>query len=304
MKLSEAAELFYISMTGVRAETTVKWYKKNLDLLIEYLDDPDLETVDLYALERFRASLNRPSKANGRKGKLSSYTIHAHIRAQKRFFNYLYRRRIIPTNPSEFLEKPKLPKQPRKGITPQAADIMLEASKKSMRDYAVLLFIRDTGCRAGGIYNLLTENIDILHNKAIVREKGDKERTVFFTSETAMALAMYNSVRDNPFNDEHFFLSETLHTPLTYFGVYQIFRRLAAHTNIKGKFSPHQWRHAAIRSWLQAGLNLKSASEIAGHSSEKVTGDIYGTLDEDELHILYNQTVRKITGKGFSSWHI
>ena len=302
MKLSEAAELFYISMAGVRADSTLNWYRKNIQELIEYLEDPELDQVDLLSLERFRASLNRPSKANGRKGKLSSYTIHAHVRAQKRFFNFLYRRRILEKNPAEFLEKPRLPKQPRKGISPAAADRMLEASKKSLRDYAVLLFIRDTGCRAGGVYNLLTDNLDILHNKAIVREKGDKERTVFYTPETAMALAMYNSIRENPFNEEYFFLSETMHTPLTYFGVYQIFRRLARQTKVQGKFSPHQWRHAAIRSWLQAGLNLKSASEIAGHSSEKVTGDIYGTLDENELHILYNQTVKKI-GKDYQGWH-
>lgn len=304
MKLSEAAEMFYISMTGVKAASTVNWYKKNLTALIEYLEDPDLDQIDLFALERFRASLDRPSKANGRKGNLSSYTIHAHVRAQKRFFNFLYRRRIIPNNPADLLEKPILPKQPRKGITPQAADKMLEASKRSCRDYAVLLFIRDTGCRAGGVYNLLTDNLDIVHNKAIVREKGDKERTVFFTSETALALAMYSSVRQNPLNEENFFLSETMHTPLTYYGVYQIFRRLAAQAKVKGKFSPHQWRHAAIRSWLQAGLNLKSASEIAGHSSEKVTGDIYGTLNEYELHHLYDQTVKKISGKNFGTWHI
>ena len=156
----------------------------------------------------------------------------------------------------------------------------------------MLLFFRDTGCRAGGVYNLLTHNLDILHNKALIREKGDKERTVFFTSEAALALAMYASARKNPHEEEHFFLNEQFHTPLTYFGVYRVFSRLAKEAKIKTKFSPHEWRHAAIRSWLQAGLNLKSASEIAGHSSEKVTGDIYGTLEAEELHKLYNQTIQ------------
>ena len=294
MKLSEAVESFRISMVGVKADSTIKWYLTKLNSLIAFLQDPDISQVELFDLECFRASLNRPSKAKGRKGKISVYTIHANVRAIKRFFNFCRKRKFITISPAEDLEKPRLPKQPRKGITPQAADKMLKASKKNCRDYAMLLFFRDTGCRAGGVYNLLTHNLDILHNKALIREKGDKERTVFFTSEAALALAMYASARKNPHEEEHFFLNEQFHTPLTYFGVYRVFSRLAKEAKIKTKFSPHEWRHAAIRSWLQAGLNLKSASEIAGHSSEKVTGDIYGTLEEEELHKLYNQTIQKL----------
>ena len=290
MKLSEAANIFYVSMIGIKAESTVKWYRGRLTSLIDFLGDPSVDQVTLFSLESFRASLDRPSRANGRKGKVSPYTIHAHIRAQKRFFSFLYRRQIIEKNPADFLEKPRLPKQPRKGIRIQDAERMLEASRDNCRDYAILLFIRDTGCRAGGVYNLLTDNLDIIHNSAVVREKGDKERIVFYTTETALALAMYSSIRENPFDDEHFFLSETIHEGLNYSGVYQIFRRLAIKANVKSKFSPHQWRHAAVRSWIKAGMNLKSASELAGHGSEKTTGDIYGTLGEDELHELYDKT--------------
>ena len=295
MKLSEAVELFYISMVGVKADSTIVWYRKKLDPMVVFLGDPDVESVTLFDLERFRATLDRPTKANGRSGKISVYTVHAYVRAIRRLFNFFYRRRIISQNPADFLEKPRLPKQPRKGITPQAANKMLKCSKKNCRDYAMLLFIRDTGCRAGGVYNLLTDNIDILHNKAIIREKGDKTRTVFFTSETAFALAMYNSIRQNPYNYEEFFLSETTHQPLKYSGVYQIFQRLAKEANVKTKFSPHQWRHAAARSWLMAGMNLKSVGEILGHESEKVTGDMYGTLSEAELQILYNETTQKLS---------
>ena len=122
MKLSEAAEIFYTSMIGVKAESTVKWYQNRLASLIDFLQDPEADQISLQMLERFRASLNRPSRANGRKGKISPYTIHSHVRVQKRFFGFLYRRQIIEKNPTDFLEKPKLPKQPRKGISPQAAE--------------------------------------------------------------------------------------------------------------------------------------------------------------------------------------
>ena len=296
MKLSEAAEIFYISMATVRAPATIDWYQKKIESLISFLGDPDAGTVDQLALERFRASLDRPTHAAGRSGNVSKYTIHGYVRAVRRFFSFLRYRRIIKENPAEFLEKPRLPKQPRKGITPDDAEKMLKiAEEESRRDYAMLLFFRDTGCRAGGVYTLLSSDLDIDHNVAIVHEKGDKERAVFFTAETALALARYKLWRDNPENHPQFFLSEDAHRrPLSYKGIYQIFRRLALKAGVGGNYSPHQWRHAAVRSWLKAGMNLKSASEIAGHSSEKVTGDIYGTLNEEELHALYDETILRI----------
>lgn len=294
MKLSEAAELFYTSMSTVRADTTIEWYRKRIDPMVTFLENKEIGTIDLFDLERFRGSLNRPSNARGRDGKVSVYSVHGYVRAVKRFFSYLRKVHLISYDPAVDLEKPKLPKQPRKGIAPENSQKMLKESMVNPRDYAILLFVRDTGCRAGGIYNLLSSNLDIKHNKAVIREKGEKERTVFFTTETALALVIYSTVRKNPLDEEHYFLSDRTGKPLTYTGVYQIFRRLAKKTNVKLKFSPHQWRHAAIRSWLQHGMNLKSASEIAGHSSEQVTGDIYGTLDELELQTLYNRTVHNL----------
>lgn len=294
MKLKAAAELFYTSMVTVKADTTIKWYRKRLDPFVVLYQDREVDSLDLFDLEEFRKTLGRDSKAPGRQGKISVYTVHGYIRALKHFFRWLRDRKIIREDPSVDLEKPRLPKQPRKGVTPENADRMITAAKLDPRDYAILMFTQDTGCRAGGIYNLLTDNLDLIHNKAIIREKGEKERTVFFTSRTALALIMYLSVRQNPNGEEHFFLSSTTHKPLTYDGVYQIYRRLAKQCKIKSKFSPHQWRHAAIRSWLMAGMNLKTASEIAGHTTEKVTGDIYGTLNEQELQAIYNDITSRL----------
>ena len=292
MKLCEAAELFYTSMATVKSDATIEWYRKKIDPLNDFFDK-DVEEINLFDLEKFRETLNRPSKAPGRDGKVSVYTIHGHVRAWRRFFGFLRKRKIITGNPAEDLEKPRLPKQPRKGIPPENASKMVKAARVNPRDYAILLFARDTACRAGGIYNLLTSNLDLKHNKAVIREKGDKERVVFFTSETTLALVLYASIRENPNQDDHFFLGKT-HEPLTYTGVYQIFRRVADKTHIKTKYSPHQWRHAAARSWIQAGMNLKIVSEILGHGSEQVTGDIYGTLNELELQTAYNNISIKI----------
>jgi len=294
MKLSIAATLFYNSMITVKKESTIQWYHKKIDPLIVFLEDKDVETVDLFDLENFRATLYRDSKAPGRSGKVTDYTVHGYIRAIRTFFNFLRKRKLIRDDPSEDLQKPRLPKQPRKGIAPESATKMINTSKANTRDYAMLLFFRDTACRAGGVYNLLTSNLDLRNNRAVIREKGDKERTVFFTPVTTWALVMYAAERTNPKNDEHFFLNEHTHEGLTYAGVYQIFHRLAKELKIKNKFSPHEWRHAAARAWIDVGMNLKTVSEILGHSTVKITGDIYGTLSDSELQTIYNRAMNCI----------
>ena len=289
MKMSKVLEVFYGSMVTVKSPGTIQWYKKILSQVCDYLNDPEIDQIDLVDLELYRGTLSRKSKAPGKPHNVSNWTIHGHCRAIKRFFNWAKKRKYITYNPAEDLEKPPLPKQPRKGISEKEKKIMIQTAMSNQRDYAILCFVADTGCRAAGIYNLLKSDLDLDHYKAVVREKGQgnqKQRTVFYTTETAYAIEIY--LRYNPSKSDHVFCRWD-GKPLTYSGVYQIFRSIALKAGVESGWNPHNWRHAAIRGWLLAGMNLKSASEIAGHTSEKVTADIYGTLNEIELQMIYNE---------------
>ena len=43
----------------------------------------------------------------------------------------------------------------------------------------------------------------------------------------------------------------------------------------------HTLRHSAANGWLEDGVHIKAVSDLLGHSSISVTGDIYGhTLDD------------------------
>lgn len=288
MKLSSAVNIFYHSMATIKANTTVEWYRKQLDPLVQFLDDPEIDHITIEDLERYRASLNRLSCAPGHTHTpVSAYTIHGTVRAIKRFFSQCRKRKIITIDPSEDLQKPQIPKQPRKGIPEKdAIKIIQDARITNYRDYALILFIAETGCRIGGAANLLTQDIDLPNQRATVHEKGSKSRSVFFTGITANAITQYLYFRENPSNHPTLFLTWDS-KPLTKHAIYQIFKRHAERAGVKDHWNPHEWRHAAIRAWLQAGMNLKTASELAGHCSEAITGDIYGTLRDSELQTEY-----------------
>ncbi len=52
---------------------------------------------------------------------------------------------------------------------------------------------------------------------------------------------------------------------------------------VGGGFNPHNWRYGAARGMIKNGASLIEVCQLLGHSSVTVTGDYYGTFDEEEL---------------------
>jgi len=43
----------------------------------------------------------------------------------------------------------------------------------------------------------------------------------------------------------------------------------------------HTLRHSAAVGWLEAGVHIKAAADLLGHSSIAITGDVYGHTSDD-----------------------
>jgi integrase len=304
MRLSEALEVFYLSMYGVAADKTITFYKNRLPSLIKYLGDIDISQITLDDLRLWRTKLSqRDVKYKDHKyhppvkGKLSPYTIRTYVRCARRFFNWLEEDGKLDNNPALRLKMPAKPDLPRKGISKTDLEkIIIAAEETSVRDLAIVLFLADTGCRVGGLANLKNEDIDLTHKRAIVFEKGKggnaKKRVVFYGDRTAYTLSnlMTQRPRDeeiHPDSVEYLLLgsrkNKGAYLALSENGIYQVLKRLAREWGIEKGFNPHNLRHGAIRGWLANGMPLSLASQLAGHSSVTVTADIYGTANENEL---------------------
>jgi len=301
LKLSQAIELFLnIRMGLVSTETTI-FYKRRLPDLVKVLGDLYIDTISLNDLRLWRADLlardtkyiNHPNK-EPQPGKLSPYTVHQFIRAARTFFKWLYAEGYLFENPASRLESVSLPAWESKGISKDARNRILIAAKTneslfcSRRDYALILFIADTGCRRSGAVNLTINKLDIQNNSADIYEKGrgdfGKKRTVFYSEKTKNALLDWLDVRPWDSFDNHVFVSKIKpHKGLSPEGIYRIIQRAAKKAHVQSGYNPHNFRHAAVRSWLNNGMPLPSASQLAGHSSTLVTADIYGKMSDRQL---------------------
>lgn len=315
MKLSEAMGWFYLSMDCVKSPATVRFYKVRLPSLVEFLGDIDLDSVTIDMLRAWRSHLANRSKrlghghrqpqrdnsANngykGRTGKLSLYTLDQYIRCARRFFRWCHLEGRADANPAVRLERPSLPQQRRRGISKTDVTAMLKVTKKenNIRDHAIIRLLADSACRVGGIAGLTLSDLDLPNRRAIVHEKGkggnNKERVIFLMSPTVEALRAWLQVRPQTKNLQVFVgeLGKHKGKPITENGIYQMLKRTANRSGVKTGFNPHNFRHGAIRGWLNNGMPLSKASQLAGHSSTRVTGDIYGTSNDDELQDAHDQ---------------
>jgi len=288
VKLSQAVELF---LKGVIAdglqESTRRWYQRRLSHLVRYLRDCDLKKISADDLREFVVSLREQNtKWQGHKwrkpvqGSLSPFTVQSYVRAVKRLFNWLEENERIEQNPARKLKKPSLPKTTPKETSIEDIRKLLDAAKESKRDYAIILFLADTGCRVGGLVGLRVQDLNFEDGSALVTEKGRKSRYVFFHGETKAALQEW--LAERPQDTDFVFIGCRGQVMSTY-GVNQVLERLKKKAGIRGRVNPHAFRHAFAKLYLMAGGDLGSLSDLMGHTDVQVTKNFYSVFLKEEL---------------------
>jgi site-specific recombinase XerD len=166
------------------------------------------------------------------------------------------------------------------------------------RDFALILFLADTGCRVGGLCSLCLGDLDFQENLATLTEKGSKTRLVPFCEVTAAALHRWLEVRPTSNSPEVFLkLGQRgeLDGPLEKRGVSQMLSRRAKRAGIEGPHNPHSFRHAFAREFLLSGGDLGALKDILGHSTIVVTKESYGIYtirDIQEKHRKHSPIAR------------
>jgi integrase len=149
----------------------------------------------------------------------------------------------------------------------------------AVRDYALVTFIYETGCRPGECVSLLLEGVNLESCEAIVRGKTGT-RKVLFADTTAGTLRNWLAIR--PDCDHDFVFVGRTGTPLTVSGLYQVFRRLAGNVGIRGRYNPHSVRHLVGQTFTDK-TNLELARDKLGHSSVTTTARFYAHQDGERV---------------------
>lgn len=157
---------------------------------------------------------------------------------------------------------------------------------QGLRDYAVLLFLYNTGARADEVAHVRISDLDLKsppgsdRSSVLIHGKGSKlRRCPLWTSTTHELLRLIGS----RIPSDHVFLNRRSQ-PLTRFGIHAMVERYAPKAAAKvpsirkKRVSPHTIRHTTATHLLRSGVDINTIRAWLGHVSISTT-NIYAEVD-------------------------
>ncbi|NAT78984.1 site-specific tyrosine recombinase XerD [Dickeya dadantii] len=272
------------------AENTLSSYRNDLRSLADWLahHDSSLLQAQPSDLQDFLAErLEGGYKATSSARLLS---------AMRRLFQYLYREKQRPDDPSAPLSSPKLPQRLPKDLTEAQVEALLAAPVTDqpieLRDKAMLELLYATGLRVSELVGLTISDVSLRQGVVRVIGKGNKERLVPLGEEAVYWLEQYLE-----YSRPWLLNGQTLDVLFPSNRAQQMTRQTFWH-RIKhyatlasidsNKLSPHVLRHAFATHLLNHGADLRVVQMLLGHSDLSTT-QIYTHVATERLRQLHQQ---------------
>jgi len=199
---------------------------------------------------------------------------HRRHREVKTCFSWFKRMGFIDENvfaKVQLVKRPLLVKPP---YSPADVQALLDSQDRSTlsgtRNYALLLFLLDSGVRASECVALQYGNIDWERSRAFVRHgKGEKQRWVGFGPTTAAALRDYVASwrGDTP---GALFLTATFVPMAAAHSLCVLLARIGVRAHVEG-VHPHRFRHTFATWAIESGAREIDVQMLLGHSDLTMT---------------------------------
>jgi integrase len=260
--LQEAIALFLARYKKKSAET----YGYNLKNFSNFTgaDRPISGITEMHILEYQRDVESRPIK---------TATKATYLKMVKVFFNWLTKTKLINRSPAHLLKVPRTTShiEKKKAMTDEELRKILDWAKWKPRDHAIILFLADTGCRAGGAAGLRIGDIDWQGLQAVVTEKGEKTRPVSFGPTCAAALHAWLKKRPPDAGEYVFSVTQV---PVKAAIISNAVRRASVRAGCRSLGS-HSLRHRMGHQLAYAMTPPSLAARIMGHERADTTFESY-----------------------------
>jgi len=226
----------------------------------------------------------------------SKTTISRKIAAIKSFYKFLYRERLINSNPATNIKAPKKAKRLPEFLSDNEVNSIFNCinteTPSGFRDRTILEVLYATGMRNSELCSLNFENLNLEENEIKVFGKGGKERIVLISKRATKFLSEYIEAKRNLLFAN---INQNLDSPLfinkngyrlLQRTVHKIIKNAAEKAFINKKVSPHTLRHTFATRLLEKGADLRVVQELLGHSSISNT-QIYTHVSTERLRKTY-----------------
>jgi len=279
----------YILLEKNLSKNTKLSYYRDVKKFLEYCDLNKINFLSLthFELEKYLFKL----KENGYK----INSIFRKTESIRAFYKYLLIDGKIAENPVSSFKAPKperkLPEYLSIGEMEKLLSVFRGNRFNNIRGLAILDLLYSSGMRVSEVCDLVLESINLTQLWIRVIGKGSKERIVPINENTAKILSMYISERSMRFSNKdaesYLFLNKS-GKRISRIQVWKDIKKIAREARIKKNIYPHLFRHTFATHLFQGGADLRSISEMLGHSSLTTT-QIYTHLDNRTIKSMHRK---------------
>lgn len=280
-------QIFYASKKiAGRKDSTLKQYINELKICRDTINKKfeDITTMDL----RWYLGMMQQQRGN----KIS--TIQNKIRYLNSFYSFLVKEEMVSKNPVSRIETPKMDYIVRKPFSVEE----MEAIRKNCvhpRDRALIEFLYSTGVRVSELCSLNVGDINMHEKEFIVKGKGNKERTVYFSDSAYFHLSEYLKWRvkeegmslDELSNKSLFVSTRKPHNRTTKSAIENLCRTISKKSGVLG-IHPHRFRRTFATNMMNRDMKLEELMKLMGHSKMDTTL-IYCTVGQENVKNSYRK---------------
>ena len=277
----------FLSQLSDLSENTRSSYKRDLDTLVSFLKNREIESWQEVGIPEIRTYI-----ASRHRQGIGGRTLQRSLSSIRRFFNFLIDEGLHITNPADVIKAPKSPRKLPKVLNTDEANELLEINSDdplAKRDLAMMELMYSCGLRVSELAGLDMDDLDLHAKQAHVMGKGSKQRIVPIGTKAITAIRNWLPLRQDYLKDENqaIFLSRN-GKRISVRSIQQRFRHWGAKQNLNGTLNPHMLRHSFASHLLESSGDLRAVQELLGHSDISTT-QVYTHLDFQRLAQVYDQ---------------
>ncbi len=222
--------------------------------------------------------------------------------------DFAVRSGTVIRNVAALTRGPRLPRREGRTLTPNQAKALLRAISGHRYEGLYLLMLT-TGVRRGEVLGLRWEDLDRPQGVVTIRRQLKREGGRLVTAETKTAKSRRSINIPEPvvdalqvhracqkrarlalgprWRESGFVFTSQFGTPVDPRNLYRDFAGVCREARI-GSWHPHELRHSAASLMLAQGVPIQVVSDVLGHSSIRLTVDVYGHVLAPERHAAAN----------------
>lgn len=289
---------------GEHKPKTIAFYNDTTKNIVSYFVGKQIQQITSTDIQKFLIYLHTEREFAAR-------TVHHHYRTMNMIFKFAEKQELILKNPTDKVDKPKLPKTKVDAFSLEEAKVFFTALDSCPLDFHCMMNLMiTTGMRRGECIGLKWRDIDESRS-AIKIERNiiytAKSGIVVNTPKTAASIReipiMESTLRlllclkaerqkenaDTILDNSFVFPGEaSIFTPRDPNAVTQRVKRFMK-ANCLPDMSPHDLRHSCATLLLNSGADIKSVQEILGHMNASTTLNFYVKSNMEQLQAATNK---------------